>query len=115
MKIELPVNAHLPHDYVPGERLRLEAYRKIAAATDFEALDEVLAELVDRYGAAAGGRGEPAGGRPDPGPCPRPGLTDVAMHGQLHQVRPRRHREPARFAAAAPGRGCTRGPQTSRR
>lgn len=50
MKIELPVNAHLPHDYVPGERLRLEAYRKIAAATDFEGLDEVRAELVDRYG-----------------------------------------------------------------
>jgi transcription-repair coupling factor (superfamily II helicase) len=50
MKIELPVSAHLPHDYVPGERLRLEAYRKIAAATDFAALDDVLAELVDRYG-----------------------------------------------------------------
>ncbi|PQZ91113.1 transcription-repair coupling factor [Arthrobacter sp. MYb227] len=50
MKIELPVNAHLPHDYVPGERLRLEAYRKIAAATDFEGLEEVHAELVDRYG-----------------------------------------------------------------
>uniref|UniRef100_UPI003989EE29 TRCF domain-containing protein n=1 Tax=Paeniglutamicibacter sp. TaxID=1934391 RepID=UPI003989EE29 len=50
MKIELPVNAHLPHDYVPGERLRLEAYRKIAAATDFEGLEDVLAELVDRYG-----------------------------------------------------------------
>ena len=30
VKIELPVDAHLPHDYVPGERLRLEAYRKIA-------------------------------------------------------------------------------------
>lgn len=50
MKIELPVNAHLPHDYVPGERLRLEAYRKLAAATTHEAIDEVLAELVDRYG-----------------------------------------------------------------
>lgn len=50
MKIELPVNAHLPHDYVPGERLRLEAYRKLAAAVTAEAIDEVLAELVDRYG-----------------------------------------------------------------
>ena len=30
VKIELPVDAHLPHDYVPGERLRLEAYRKLA-------------------------------------------------------------------------------------
>jgi transcription-repair coupling factor (superfamily II helicase) len=50
MKIELPVNAHLPHDYVPGERLRLEAYRKLAAATTDEGIDEVLAELQDRYG-----------------------------------------------------------------
>jgi transcription-repair coupling factor (superfamily II helicase) len=50
MKIELPVNAHLPHDYVPGERLRLEAYRKLASALTNEAIDEVLAELVDRYG-----------------------------------------------------------------
>jgi transcription-repair coupling factor (superfamily II helicase) len=50
MKIELPVNAHLPHDYVPGERLRLEAYRKLASAVTNEAIDEVLAELVDRYG-----------------------------------------------------------------
>lgn len=52
MKIELPVNAHLPHDYVPGERLRLEAYRKLAAAVSNEDIDEVLAELVDRYGQA---------------------------------------------------------------
>jgi transcription-repair coupling factor (superfamily II helicase) len=50
MKIELPVNAHLPHDYVPGERLCLEAYRKLASAVTHEAIDEVLAELVDRYG-----------------------------------------------------------------
>jgi len=48
--IELPVDAHLPHDYIAHERLRLEAYRKIAAAADAAALDEVRAELVDRYG-----------------------------------------------------------------
>ncbi|MEE2521667.1 transcription-repair coupling factor [Pseudarthrobacter sp. J75] len=50
MKIELPVNAHLPHDYVPGERLRLEAYRKLASALTVEAIEEVRSELVDRYG-----------------------------------------------------------------
>jgi len=49
--IELPVDAHLPHDYIAHERLRLEAYRKIAAAADAAALGEVRAELVDRYGA----------------------------------------------------------------
>ncbi|MDN5605207.1 MAG: transcription-repair coupling factor, partial [Kocuria sp.] len=50
MKIELPVDAHLPHDYVPGERLRLEAYRNLAAAASDEAVDDVAAELRDRYG-----------------------------------------------------------------
>ncbi|OMH23869.1 transcription-repair coupling factor [Tersicoccus phoenicis] len=50
MKIELPVNAHLPEDYVPGERLRLEAYRKLAAASTDEGIDEVQVELTDRYG-----------------------------------------------------------------
>jgi transcription-repair coupling factor (superfamily II helicase) len=50
VKVELPVDAHLPHDYVPGERLRLEAYRKIASAGTEEDLTAVREELVDRYG-----------------------------------------------------------------
>jgi len=48
--VELPVDAHIPHDYVTGERLRLEAYRRIAAAADDAAIDEVVDELRDRYG-----------------------------------------------------------------
>ena len=50
IKIELPVDAHLPHDYVPGERLRLEAYKKLATVESQEAVDEIEAELRDRYG-----------------------------------------------------------------
>lgn len=50
VKVELPVNAHLPHDYVPGERLRLEAYRNLAQAADTAAVDAVVEELQDRYG-----------------------------------------------------------------
>ena len=50
VKIELPIDAHLPHDYVPGERLRLEAYRKIAEVGSTDMLDAVRAELLDRYG-----------------------------------------------------------------
>ncbi|QAY69002.1 transcription-repair coupling factor [Xylanimonas protaetiae] len=49
--IELPVDAHLPESYIATERLRLEAYKKIAAATDAAMLAEVRAELTDRYGA----------------------------------------------------------------
>jgi transcription-repair coupling factor (superfamily II helicase) len=51
VRVDLPVNAHIPHDYVSGERLRLEAYRKIAAAVDGDELTGVREELTDRYGA----------------------------------------------------------------
>ncbi|GAA4393083.1 transcription-repair coupling factor [Brevibacterium sp. NPDC049920] len=50
MRVELPIDAHLPTDYVSHERLRLEAYRKLAAAAKEEEIAEVLAELTDRYG-----------------------------------------------------------------
>jgi transcription-repair coupling factor (superfamily II helicase) len=50
IKVDLPVDAHLPHDYIGVDRLRLEAYRKLASATSPSQLDDVVAELDDRYG-----------------------------------------------------------------
>ena len=50
VRVELPVNAHIPHDYLPGERLRLEAYTRIAAIDSAGDSAAVLAELADRYG-----------------------------------------------------------------
>ncbi|NLU70887.1 transcription-repair coupling factor [Streptomyces sp. HNM0574] len=50
VKIELPVDAHVPHDYAPGERLRLQAYRSIAAANTEADIAAVREELTDRYG-----------------------------------------------------------------
>ncbi|MDF0530235.1 transcription-repair coupling factor [Tsukamurella sp. 8F] len=50
VRIDLPVDAHIPPDYVTSDRLRLEAYRKLAAAHDDAAVAEVLTELTDRYG-----------------------------------------------------------------
>ncbi len=50
VKIDLPVDAHIPHDYIEVERLRLEMYRKLAAARTGTALDEAVTELTDRYG-----------------------------------------------------------------
>ena len=50
MTIDLPIDAHLPADYIPHERLRLEAYRRIADAADESALASVEEELLDRYG-----------------------------------------------------------------
>ncbi|HEX3707650.1 MAG TPA: transcription-repair coupling factor [Mycobacteriales bacterium] len=50
VKVEMPIDAHLPHDYVPGERLRLEAYRRLASAHTDAEIAEVREELRDRYG-----------------------------------------------------------------
>ena len=82
VKVDLPVDAHLPTDYISVERLRLEMYRKLAEVRDDARLDEVVAEMTDRYG-------EP------PGPVANLiavarfrllarayGLTDVSMQGR---------------------------------
>jgi transcription-repair coupling factor (superfamily II helicase) len=49
-RVELPLDAHIPRSYVPDERLRLEAYRKLAEAVDDDAVTELRDELIDRYG-----------------------------------------------------------------
>jgi transcription-repair coupling factor (superfamily II helicase) len=50
LRIELPVSAHLPTDYVESERLRLEMYKRIAEIRTPEMLEAVRNELLDRYG-----------------------------------------------------------------
>ena len=49
-KVELPINAHIPVEYVEAERLRLDLYRRIADAASDEALAEISSEMVDRFG-----------------------------------------------------------------
>ena len=51
VRIDLPVDAHLPPDYIPSDRLRLEGYRRLAAAANDTEMDAVVEELTDRYGA----------------------------------------------------------------
>ncbi|MDR1079090.1 MAG: transcription-repair coupling factor [Propionibacteriaceae bacterium] len=51
MRIELPVEAHLPDDYIGSERLRLEMYKRIAQVRQESELAGVIDELTDRYGA----------------------------------------------------------------
>ncbi len=50
VRIDLPVDAHLPPDYITSDRLRLEGYRRLAAAADDAAVGAVVEELTDRYG-----------------------------------------------------------------
>ena len=53
-KVELPINAHLSTDYVPGERLRLDLYRRLADVKSNEDVESIRAELVDRFGELPG-------------------------------------------------------------
>ncbi len=50
VRIDLPGDAHLPEGYIPGIDARLEAYRRLAAATEADQVEEVRAEWEDRYG-----------------------------------------------------------------
>ena len=50
LRVDLPVDATIPEDYVPHERLRLEAYTKFAAARTDADVNDILDELTDRYG-----------------------------------------------------------------
>ncbi|MDP9387323.1 MAG: transcription-repair coupling factor [Actinomycetota bacterium] len=50
VKLDLPVTANLPPDYVAREDLRLEAYRRLATVTSQAEVDDIRAEWLDRYG-----------------------------------------------------------------
>ena len=63
VRIDLPVDAHLPDDYIPGPDERLEAYRRLAAAATEADVDDVVVEWRDRFGEL---------------PAPAAALADVA-------------------------------------
>jgi transcription-repair coupling factor (superfamily II helicase) len=48
--IDLPGAAHFPSDYVPDMRLKIDLYRRLARVATFQDVEELRAELVDRFG-----------------------------------------------------------------
>ncbi len=50
IKLELPVDANIPSDYMAKEPLRLEAYRRLAEVTTRAEVDDIRNEWLDRYG-----------------------------------------------------------------
>jgi transcription-repair coupling factor (superfamily II helicase) len=56
VSIDLPVNAYLPDSYAPDLNQRIELYRRLAGAPDEERVEQLEAEMGDRFG----------------GPLPRP-------------------------------------------
>ena len=52
MNLDLPLDHFIPRSYIRDEKLRLGAYRQLAAADREEELEALLRSLVDRYGPA---------------------------------------------------------------
>jgi transcription-repair coupling factor (superfamily II helicase) len=50
MNLDLPLDHFIPRSYIRDEKLRLGAYRQLAATESEEELDAVLRSLEDRYG-----------------------------------------------------------------
>ena len=54
LRLEIPVDARIPEDYIDSDRLRLEAYQKLSHAAspnaEHDRVDRVVEELLDRYG-----------------------------------------------------------------
>jgi transcription-repair coupling factor (superfamily II helicase) len=50
VKLELPLDAFLPPTYVAREDLRLEAYRRLAAVSTVDEVEDIRREWTDRYG-----------------------------------------------------------------
>ena len=50
VNVDLPWPAFLPRDYVPGQKLRIEVYRRLARLRDAKTLEDFRQELRDRYG-----------------------------------------------------------------
>ena len=48
--VDLPLSAHIPEPYIPDLNLRLSVYQRLAHVTEPAALEEMKAELTDRFG-----------------------------------------------------------------
>lgn len=49
-KVELRVDAYLPMEFVQGDQVRMEVYKRIAAIENREDWRDVMDELIDRFG-----------------------------------------------------------------
>jgi transcription-repair coupling factor (superfamily II helicase) len=88
VKVDLPVDANLPVEYLPGERLRLEAYRSLASATTDSDVDAVHAELLDRYGPIPPAVENLLAVARFKVLCRRFGVTEVSLQGNLVRFTP---------------------------
>ena len=63
-EVDLQLPALLPEDYIPDVHLRLQLYKRLAGTEDRSRLDDLAAEIIDRFG-----------------PLPPPAKTLLVVHG----------------------------------
>ena len=73
-EVDLQLPALLPEDYIPDVHLRLQLYKRMAGATDTDRLDDLEAELIDRFG-----------------PLPPPSKTLLVVHRLRQRAAATRH------------------------
>ena len=49
-RVDVKADAYLPQDYIPNDLLRVEMYKKIASIRDQDSRDDLIEELIDRFG-----------------------------------------------------------------
>ncbi len=98
--IDLPIDAHLPTEYIPHERLRLEAYRKLADAADEDALAARRRRALRPLRPASRARVQPRRRRAPARRGRPPGGSHRRGAGQVREVRAARTRGQRRAPAA---------------
>jgi transcription-repair coupling factor (superfamily II helicase) len=88
VRIELPVDAHLPHDYVPSERLRLEMYKRLAEVREDDDVDLLREEMRDRYGEPPGPVERLLAVARFRGRCRRARVSEVTVQGKFIRFAP---------------------------
>ena len=73
VRLDVPVDAYVPAQYIPYEVAKIDVHRRIAAAREPADLGAIVEELEDRFG-----------------PMPAAGREPRAPPGGAHQARPRR-------------------------
>ena len=76
---DLAVSANIPERYVPSSEQRMDLYRRIAAIRSEEEADDLLDELIDRYGDPPGGVSALIQVALLRGEAGRAGVTDIAQ------------------------------------
>ncbi len=49
-RVDMKVDAYLPQEYIANDLLRVEMYKKIASIRDRDSRDDLIEELIDRFG-----------------------------------------------------------------